>query len=95
MKKEFGVELMTERKNKLGRKGILNYIDDLVYQDFDGEKIYVASESEHIFEPKEGDYGFHEIEGFYMFREDRYDWDMKIIMRNNKQFFMPELLKGE
>jgi len=67
-------------------------------------KIYVAAESESIFEQKKGDIGIWQeydyiaiakAQEFEDFEENNgtvspsHHW--KIIMRNNKQFFMPEV----
>lgn len=67
----------------------------------DGGRIYVKYESRHIFEPKTND-----IFGYKMFgkvatyilpeNQDGKEWakeasEIKIIMRDNKQFFMPEV----
>jgi len=70
------------------------------------DKIYVAKESEHIFEPKKHDLaGFTRDDGISTIAQ--YDetkkafingsfrilkkYNPKIIMRDNKQFFMPEV----
>lgn len=69
-------------------------------------KLYVAPESESIFEPKEGDLAEFGEMGFYRFNRKGL-WDCttimgslnqnierkkpKITMRDNKQFFMPEV----
>jgi hypothetical protein len=68
------------------------------------KKIYVAAESESIFEQKKGDIGIMQEYGYIAiakaqefedFEENNgtvspsHHW--KIIMRNNKQFFMPEV----
>jgi hypothetical protein len=49
------------------------------------DKIYVAKESEHIFNQKKGDLTYGVF--FLYFDEKGYN----IIMRDNKQFFMPEV----
>jgi hypothetical protein len=63
-------------------------------------KIYVAKESEHIFEPKKGDEGrwLRKIGAHYA-NYNGEQWvsagiepnPPEIIMRDNKQFFMPEV----
>jgi hypothetical protein len=70
------------------------------------DEIYVVKESEHIFEPKEGDKGIernlHSQDlCFYGGKYWRYENEemqkaphqqrVDIIIRNNKQFFMPEV----
>lgn len=101
---EFGVEFVYENEDGIVNLqnlelfavfDIKSLIDD--FKNFG--KIYVAKESEYIFEPKEGDYGI--IKGrignsFSRFHQD--DWVShanigilpSIIMRDVKQFFMPE-----
>lgn len=68
-------------------------------------RIYVAKESEHIFKPQELDIGFTSSRnqtqfnhGAFIFLELKtIGWspidEGRIIMRNNKQFFMPEVEK--
>lgn len=83
MIKEFGVEFVYENGD-----GIVNLQNLELFAVFDIKsliddfknfgKIYVVKESEYIFEPKQGDMG---IESNNL---------VKIIMRNGKQFFMPE-----
>lgn len=50
------------------------------------DKAYVAEESEYIFEPKKGDFGFCGLLQIF-------DPNIKqaILLRDNKQFFMPEV----
>jgi len=63
-------------------------------------KIYVAKESEHIFEPKKGDEGrWLRPIGAHYANHNGEQWvsagiepnPPEIIMRDNKQFFMPEV----
>jgi len=72
---------------------LLDYIDNL-------GRIYVAPESEHIFEPKYWDLGrcfkrniiANFIDGKWENGTVKFDLKTtKIIMRNNIQFFMPEV----
>lgn len=73
-------------------------------------KIYVAKESEHIFEPKEGDKGLIDNRHCVILESDKWRYDEwisnsdpyfershhgKIIMRDNKQFFMPKKEENE
>ena len=64
------------------------------------DKYYVAKESEHIFEPKKGDEGrWLRPIGAHYANHNGGQWvsagiepnPPKIIMRDNKQFFMPEV----
>ena len=70
------------------------------------DKIYVSKESEHIFEPKEGDIGIernlHSVDTCYFGgkywayeneerRSTPHQQRVKIILREGKQFFMPEV----
>ena len=64
-------------------------------------KIYVAQESEHIFEPKEDDLILHsspdsDYDAYKLWKSDigsvwLKKYFSKTIMRDNKQFFMPEV----
>ena len=67
------------------------------------EKIFVAKESEHIFEPKEGDFGIDKtgdicefgVSEWIAYNEFRSNnpknHNPKIIIREGKEFFMPEV----
>lgn len=65
------------------------------------KKIYVAKQSEDIFEPREGDIGQVQNDNiifqFEKWTEEYYKKrDLcKIIIRNNKQFFMPKQEENE
>lgn len=61
-------------------------------------KIYVAPESEHIFEPKKHDLGVHSncsdslyFDGLHWFIGNKAFKNADIIIRGQKQFFMPEV----
>jgi len=94
MMKEFEVRICKKNQD------ISNWnLADLLCIDF-GSKIYVAAESEHIFEPKYWDLGrcfkrniiANFIDGKWENGTVKFDLKTtKIIMRNNIQFFMPEV----
>jgi len=102
MMKEFGVTYDFENE-----EGLIRIIKTLeIRRDNLMRKIYVAKESEHIFEPKNYDLaGFTRDDGISTIAQ--YDaakkafingsfrilkkYNPKIIIRYNKQFFMPEV----
>jgi hypothetical protein len=94
MMKEFGVEYDFENE-----EGLIRIIKTPeIRRDNCMRKIYVDKESEHIFEPKKHDLGINLVfsDSLYF---DGLDWFIKnikfknadIIMRGQKQFFMPEV----
>jgi hypothetical protein len=93
MMKEFGVRICKENQD------VSNWnLADLLCIDFG--RIYVAPESEHIFEPKKGDEGrWLRPIGAHYANHNGEQWvsagiepnPPEIIMRDNKQFFIPEV----
>ena len=107
MMKEFGVKFSeahganhADRYYQIDEAQLCDFITQAI-EDFRGiEQIYVAKESEHIFEPKKGDEGrwLRRIGAHYA-NHNGEQWvsagiepnPPEIIMRDNKQFFMPEV----
>jgi hypothetical protein len=96
MMKEFGVKYDFENEENLIR--IIKTPE--IRRDNFMRKIYVAKESEHIFEPKKRDEGrWARPVGAHYANHNGEQWvsagiepnPPEIIMRDNKQFFMPEV----
>lgn len=92
MMREFRVEFVTKRGNRYSEKVIAEFVHDSCYGEIEDDAFYVAKESEEIFISKKadlilGDGGniAKECEGGHVYKCS------KIIMRDNKQFFMPEV----
>lgn len=89
---------------------IREFINDCLDYGQDFRKFCVSEESEHIFEPKEGDVGLLDNRHSAIFQGGSWRYDEmisdskpyfekehrgKIIMRDNKQFFMPKEENGK
>jgi hypothetical protein len=109
MMKEFGVKFSeahganhADRYYQIDEAQLCDFITQAI-EDFRGiEQIYVAKESEHIFEPKKRDEGrWARPVGAHYANHNGEQWvsagiepnPPEIIMRDNKQFFMPEVEK--
>jgi hypothetical protein len=105
--KEFGVEFETEVGDTFWKQDLIQYADNENYSDTrEHDKYFVAKESEGIFKAKHDDLGLTKedllpcvfnfknnwmglsIIGDYGIKEDE---ECFITMRDNKQFFMPEV----
>jgi hypothetical protein len=96
MMKEFGVKYDFEDK-----EGLIRIIKTPeIRRDNFMRKIYVDKQSEHIFEPKKRDEGrWVRLVGAHYANHNGEQWvsagiepnPPKIIMRNDKHFFMPEV----
>jgi len=105
MMKEFGIEFYTKvfldvesdfLEKELGFHLEIRTLYNKLCQV--NSKIYVAKESEHIFEPKKHDLGINLVflnslyfDGLDWFIENIKFKNADIIMRGQKQFFMPEV----
>jgi len=103
MMKEFGVGFILEDEEKL--RSFLGVGLSEEKETFEEKlriksKYFIAKESEHIFEPKKGDEGrWVRPIGAHYANHNGEQWvsagiepnPPKIIMRDNKQFFMPEV----
>jgi len=105
MMKEFGIEFYTKGfldvesdflEKELGFHLEIRTLYNKLCQV--NSKIYVAKESEHIFEPKKHDLGINLVflnslyfDGLDWFIENIKFKNADIIMRGQKQFFMPEV----
>jgi hypothetical protein len=91
MMEEFGVKFTNSHQIIESVENIWKFGSKENYVNF-----YVAKESEYIFEPKKGDYAKVGNWGLWCLTEDiikkEFD-DITLIMRDNKQFFMPEVEK--
>ena len=99
MSKEFGVIYIVGDQAHYSYKDFLEHTFNHLNR---RDKFYVAEVSEEIFEPKKGDIG-HKItlcdSGFEFGKYDGKSWyckrgynkNLKIIMRDNKHFFIGEL----
>lgn len=102
MKREFGVKFEIELRSTTGE--LYDIVDvELNHPSLiTSETYFVKKESEAIFAPKEGDDGYDFEKGNYWFNgilwisgglrknENPDNEDIKIIMRDNKQFFYCE-----
>lgn len=101
MMKEFGVKFKCYSGISFNEYDLIGQLKGMRSGEF-----YVSEESEKIFTPKEDDHGYHKKEGYHYFDTYFGAWlpdsrskcvkshkfkDIQIVMRDNKQFFNPEV----